>query len=194
MIMQAGYTRYVTFSSDQARDQALVTIIELADREVAYYRLVDLFLNGTLEIRKTVTDGWPFGAKWVLPSISRLSCVVGETRSNRSRIIASIAYIAISSSPSRQNNRDILLALAVIYQCSLRCGLNPAELFELISRVANPDVAALLAEFIQRDEPDKSMAAFKLVEVVNLDGEVEIWPDFYTPPKNVGQRTVEISA
>lgn len=172
----------------------LKKIIALPDREEAYYQLVELFLTGIGEIREEIITGWAYGTVWRIPSAPRLSCRVGESRSNRSRILALLAYYAISTHAAKQDVRDILIALAVIYHCILRSGLDPAEIFGIVSKTAVPSVREIFDRFVGRDDAEKSLTAFRLVEVVNADGEVEIWPDFYLPLKDTSRNFVEVSA
>jgi hypothetical protein len=148
-------------------------IVELPDREDAYYRLVSLYVEGPEQLREEIRSKWDFGVDWTYPDQTRLACSKNEKRSIQERIMASLVYDAIEDL-RQEGYREKLVALAVIYQSCIAAGLDPEEEFEKVASISSPRTALFLKEFIERDPEDKSMKAFMLTRKINSDGEIEI--------------------
>lgn len=151
----------------------IATIIRLADREEAFYRLTALYIEGPEDLRQRIRRDWDYGVAWNFPDPRRLACTKNEQRPVRERISASLVYDAIEDFRD-EDPRDKLVGLAVIYHSCLHAGLDPAEEFEKVASIASADMARLLRDFIGRRPEDKSLKAFMLKVVRNADGEAEI--------------------
>lgn len=148
-------------------------ILNNPDRGQAYLQLVKLFVEGTDETRNFIVNNWDFRVNWKFPEQTRLACSVGENKTSKERIQASLAYYAIAANRN-SDMRDNLIAFAVLYHSCIAAGLDPASEFLEIAILARADLGKALKEFIQRTPEDKSPQAFKLVIKRNLDGEIEI--------------------
>jgi hypothetical protein len=155
----------------------LEEIINSLDRAAAFIDLTRLYLNGTDELRQLISDRWDFGVTWDLPDQTRLACSKGERWSCRERIEASLTYSAIAVNQII-NEREEIIALAVIYQSCLAAFVNPRNIFLTVAKVSTSHVRARLLEFLDRDENDKSLKAFFLSATKNIDGEIEIKPSW----------------
>ena len=153
----------------------IASILRNEDRADAYLQLCERFVAGTDEFRNFVRLEWGFGVDWEFPMQERLSCRVGETRSCRDRIEASLLYFAIAIENDR-DSRDDLVAFSVIYHSCVTSSIDPTELFLKVAELATPGVAKSMRDFVARAADDRSLSAFMLIKDVNSDGEVEIRP------------------
>jgi hypothetical protein len=153
----------------------LEEVLSMADRRRAYFEVVNLFMQGSDEIRKKIVDGWNFGVVWQYPDQARLACRKGEIRSSEERITASLAYDAIATKEN-VDFRDTLVAWAVIYNSCLVAQLDPEQIFRRVAAVAEPKVKIRMEQFVERKDDDKSLSAFLLIAKTNIDGEIEIRP------------------
>lgn len=98
---------------------------------------------------------------------------MGEKYKPEDKIIASLCYYSINSK-NQSDDRDIILALTVIYNSILLNNQNPIEIFNQIANVSDQKFSKVLKDFLLRDEEDKSMDAFLLKMKRNEYGEIEI--------------------
>jgi hypothetical protein len=152
-------------------------IIKLSDREEAYYQLVGIFIKGPEQVREQIRNDWDYGVDWIYPNQRRLSCSKNEKRSSKERIIASLVYDAIENF-RQEDFKDKLVAISVIYHSCIEAGFNPKDEFEFVASIASEKVARFLRDFLLRKKEDKSLEAFMLTTVKNLDGETEIFPSW----------------
>ncbi|MHB0916114.1 MAG: hypothetical protein ACYC5A_11210 [Thermoleophilia bacterium] len=155
----------------------LVETITLPNREDAFMMLVDVFLNGTEELREEIRQRWDFGAEWIFPNMKRLACSNNEKWSSKERIVASLVYDAIVDL-REEDIKDELVTLAVIYHSCLAAGHDPHKIFGKIAAVSTDKTAAVLRDFVNRNPEDISIEAFMLSTEVNSDGEMEISPSW----------------
>jgi hypothetical protein len=152
----------------------LAAILSLPDRAAAYYDLVDLMYAASGEQRAQLRNAWDFAVKWTYPDPHRLACRVGQPRSPRERARASLAYQALNDLRG-EDDRDVLVGLAIEYHGCLFAGLDPIEMFEDAARICTPSTAAFIRSFAARNESDKSMRAFGLVAESDRDGNTKIY-------------------
>jgi len=149
------------------------TILNMADRQNAFFLLTERYVNDGLEFRTFVQNGWDFGVQWEYPNPSRLACHKHEKYSCAERIKASLIYEAISFH-NQQDIRDHLVAWVVIYQSGCLVGIDSDEIFKQVAQLAPNDLALSLNAFIARKSEDKSVEAFMLKKHINAEGEIEI--------------------
>ena len=153
----------------------LEKILKMSDRAAAFIELISLYFYGGDEMRQYIVSNWDFGVSWELPNQARLTCKNNERWSCQQRIEASLAYSAIAVNYVA-DVREELIALAVIYQSCIFSSLEPDNIFKKVAKVSVPSISAMLINFIDRKEEDKSLAAFFLSAERNDEGEIEIRP------------------
>ena len=99
-----------------------------------------------------------------------LSCSEGNRRS-RSTIIASLAWDSITDSPDEIDYRDQIIEFAIIYHSCTLAELDPKQIFHKVMASSKEKTSKRLAEFINRNEKDKSLKAFDLHISINNNGE-----------------------
>jgi hypothetical protein len=153
-------------------------ILKMHDRKEAFMYLSRFYLNASERERADIRDRWDFSVAWGFPVQSRLACRTGETYSCEDRIIASLVYYSIED--MKQEDRDIVIGLCVIYHSCILAGLDPTKLFGRVADVSSQKTATALYEFLNRNPRDRSMEAFFLKPHKNSDGEWEVrigeWP------------------
>lgn len=155
-------------------ESRLATILKLPDRAAAYYDLVDLMYAASEEQRALLRKGWDFAVEWTYPDPHRLAFRTGQLRSTRERARASLAYQALNDLRG-EDDRDVLVGLAIEYHGCLFAGLDPNEMFEDAARICTPSTAAFFRAFAARSESDKSMRAFGLVAESDRDGNTNVY-------------------
>ena len=152
---------------------SIETIIKMADRSEAFIELVQVYFEGGDELREYIVQNWDFGVNWAIPDQTRLACQKNQRWPCQVRIEASLAYSAVAANQVSKY-REELIALAVIYQSCIAATLDPRRVFEKVAEVSPPKVKEMLAQFLARNEEDKSLSAFLLSTRINNDGETEI--------------------
>lgn len=150
-------------------------LINLEDREDAYMRLVDLYLNTTEHIRSMIRINWDFNTKWIYQNPFKLACSVGERYTPRQKIISSLIYDAIEDA---ETTREHIIGNAIDYHSCILSDINPVELFTLAAKASTQRVSMRFIEFINRKEKDRSLNAFNLRPIKNANCEWEIHIDF----------------
>lgn len=153
-------------------------ILMMQDRGEAYLALMHLFVFGSDAERDAIVRGWDFDLAWDYPDGHKLASTTPEQKgSPRDRIVAALARLAITK--HSKDDRDDILALAIMYWSAMFAELDPNELFTLVASVGPPQSERLLMSFIERKPEDKSMKAFLLVKTEDRPGDIDIrvkWP------------------
>jgi len=148
-------------------------IINLSDRQEAYYHLVDYYLNANVEEQIDIRKKWNLGTQWVYPNWKRLACCFSETYSPKKRITALLTAVSLKDLKI-PDWRDELVGIASIYHSCLLAKVSPEEIFERVASASSPETAKFIRDFCQRSPKEKSLEAFGLQIVMNADGEQEV--------------------
>ena len=146
----------------------LEKILEEADPKEAFYKLCDLYVSADGEQREDIRRQWPFDRPWKLPDQSRLACVDDGDRSCGERIRVSLIYDSIED--FRVDWRDNLVGICRVYHSAILAGIDPDKLFREVAALSSERGARMIINFIERDEKDKSLQAFRYIESPTPDG------------------------
>ena len=151
----------------------LTQIVNVPDRQEAYFQMVDYYLKTIAEEQKEIRDNWNFGLQWVYPNLQRLSCRINEIYSPEIKIIASLTGLSLDGVQKR-DWRDDIIGLAIIYHNCLLARISPVKVFERVASASTIETGKFIRDFIRRENKDKSLEAFDLHIVINSDGEKEV--------------------
>ena len=154
-------------------ETTLTQILNLSDRQEAYYQLVDYYLKADANEQANIRKEWDFGVQWVYPKLERLACHLNEMYHPKAKIIAALTATSLQDLRT-VDWRDELVGIAFIYHSCLLVKVSPQEVFERVASASSPETAKFLRDFYQRDPKDKSLEAFDLQIVTNPDGEKEV--------------------
>jgi hypothetical protein len=152
----------------------LVAILNMPDRLLAYYELVNVYAAGPERVRRDIIEGWDYGVEWQYPNPHRIACSKTESAPPKEQALASLIYYAVASAVPMRDIRDMLVGLAVVYNAGRLAGLDVDRIFEDAAAVSPGGVRTELQRFVRRSDHDKSLEAFRLSVKLTADGEKEI--------------------
>jgi len=147
-------------------------ILNNPDKEVAYFKLVDLYMRSNEKMRKEMRQDWDYGENWLYPKRYRLACLIGEKYAPKEKITALLLSHTLEDTEC--THRHQLMSLGNIYQSCILAGLNPSTIFKTVADMSTPNVAKRLNDFLKRDDENKSLKAFHLVVHECEDGDKEL--------------------
>ena len=162
---------------------SLTQILNLSNRQEAYYQMVDYYLKANANEQANIRKKWDFGVQWIYPNFKRLACHRNESYYPKDKIVALLAATSLQDLRD-QDWRDELVGIAIIYHSCLLVKVSPKEVFEHVASASSPKTAKFIRDFYQRDQKDKSLEAFGLQIVMNPDGEKELHSQVCTLNKN----------
>ena len=153
--------------------EILQPILDEPDRKKAFFDLVDVYIKGDDDFRKTVCECWDFGVRWKYCDPSRMASTTEDGIPPLQKIRADMICHALCIKDSL-DFRDDLMSISVDYHSCVAAGLDPDEIFRSIAAISPPKLSKLLIGFVERAPVDRSMKAFGLRKLVHEDGTIEL--------------------
>jgi hypothetical protein len=156
----------------------LDTIIANPNREEAFLRLTDEYMNQNELFRSTVRERWDFGIRWQIPNIIPPTNIKRTDTEQEAIIRANLIYFSISEKDELDEN-DMLIDIAVIYHKCLFIGVEPTGFFNSVAEESTHKIKKLLTNFIKRSDEEKSMEEFCLKTTKDENGNIDIECEFW---------------
>jgi hypothetical protein len=154
---------------DQRFRERLSSITGEEDRRRAFSQLCRLYgSEATAEQREFIRGQWDFGCRWQLPRDDTLTVEAVDSIPPRERVREAMLYHSIEN--ARQDYRDNLMSICLIYHSVLRLGLDPGELFGEVAALSTKEMSDLLLSWLRRAPEDQALRAFGWREVTTPEG------------------------
>jgi hypothetical protein len=133
----------------------------------SYMRLIRAYLDASPEVQDEIQRDWDFGREWACPRALELPGHDARY-SVRERALACLTSLIINNPWS--DVRDVIMSIAIVYHGVRLGGDDPDQvLMEFASRTRG-EIPDLVRSFVNRDEENKSMKAFRLEPVHDNEG------------------------
>jgi len=153
-ILEAGNNHF-----NQIDEVSKSTIVDPID----IYKLTDDYLNATGEEREAIIKSFDEESSWHLLLESKTLAVEAVKQNNYELVKKGLILHSIEN--SRNDWRDNLVRLSLLYNSGKKLNENPNILFEEIASISQKNMKELLLSFIQREEKDKSIDVMGYKEV-----------------------------
>ena len=108
--------------------------------------------------RRQFTSAVPMDEFYTLITFAERAAVFGLRRRSSEIVEDGLTSLAIIEA-KRTDFRDIISALALLHHTASRIGADPGSLIRQAAEIAEPEVAGLILEFVERDELYKSLTS-----------------------------------
>jgi len=133
------------------------------DEDLAAY--VGRFAAVDRDAREAMRRATSLDQAYTLLAFARRSAVFAMRARESGGVVAGLTACA-AIELERVDQRDVLLALAILFHAALRCGVDGPALLRAVATIGDDGLSKLIDDFLSRPEPDRALRdAWGLVEI-----------------------------
>jgi len=147
--------------------QRLEIILQETNPKRAFYELCDFYFVASDEQRAKIRADFDYDREWEIPNQRTLAAHLPDEPDREKRLRASLIALSLFE---RQDWRDTLVSVCVIYHSIKFVGKDADVWLKFFADMSSPQVASSLWRFAERKPEDKSLQAFGWSEKVTDEG------------------------
>ena len=146
-------------------------------------RLIDVFASAGPKEREEIMERVEFPFAFIFQRYAHRAAEKAIRQIDPGLLSRGLIALVIPS--AKEDWRDTLPFLALIYRSACRLNTNPSELFNETAQIARPPLRSLLVGFLGRDEGDRTIESFHWQEKGEGDAfaYVYVQPPYRRPTK-----------